>query len=159
MPAIALPRLIEEKFDDLTQQVRRLRLYRGISRLVVTAILATRTRRLNFSRAAPSGPAIRIAIFAVLLASLVIATTFFVSGGASRVKRFLAPWHTPAIEEPFAIKVSSGSVIVNRGESVTLTAYLERRQPDAVLPTTAVLIARDKATNAEKKLPMTGDAS
>src|SRR5438105_10536825 len=40
MPAIALPRLIEEKFDDLTQQVRRLRLYRGISRVVVTAIVA-----------------------------------------------------------------------------------------------------------------------
>src|SRR4051794_22886567 len=40
MPAVALPRLIEEKFDDLSRQVRRLWLYRGLGRVIVAAIAA-----------------------------------------------------------------------------------------------------------------------
>lgn len=250
MPAIALPRMIEEKFEDLSRQVRRLWLVRGLSRVVIVAILAAlaailadcwfpfnttarwivslawlaimalsiwqfvitsfrrkltttelahaietqfpslserlmtlvelrdaqerahgskplmdvliretshRTKRLDFDRAAPRGSTIRGGLVAGMLITIVVVSLAFISGAVAGAKRFLLPWHSAAVETPFAIRVSSGNVIVKRGEPVTLTGYLERRQPEVVLPAVAVLIARDRTTQAERKLPMTGD--
>ncbi|CAN5446939.1 hypothetical protein BH11PLA2_BH11PLA2_15520 [soil metagenome] len=251
MPAVLLPKLIETKFEDLAQQVRRLRFYRGVSRLLllslglaafliildvrfgfstpvrygitlawftlilfgvwrlilkpvrqpltVTTLAAAietefpslserlmtvvelstavgpvhgskslidllirdttnRTRKLKVDRAAPRGPVFRLMALATLFALLGLIVTLLTSGGTDRVKRFLLPWHTPRIDTPYTIKVSSGSTVVRRGDSVTLTGYLERKTPDAVLPTMAALVTKDSA-GVEKKLLMTGDAN
>lgn len=247
MPTMALPRLIEEKFDELARHVRRLWLFRGLTRVALIALLSAlalilldrslsfgpigrwiatlswvaliagaivryivkpqrqvldpttlaaaietqfpslserlitvvertpdshgskplmellvrdtlqRTKRLNFDRAAPIGPVVRGAVLTAMLLGISLLTLFFVGGGLDRVKRLLLPWYTPQIAAPFVVKVSSGSVTIRRGESVTLTGYLERQKPDAMLPTAATLIAREKATGTAKHFPMTGD--
>jgi hypothetical protein len=61
-------------------------------------------------------------------------------------------------EVPYRVLVSSGDPVLKRGESVTLTAYLDPTRPDAALPGTASLVIRAPG-QSECKSPMVGDAS
>jgi hypothetical protein len=62
-------------------------------------------------------------------------------------------------EVPYRVIISSGDPVLKRGESVTLTAYLDPTRPDAALPDAASLVIRVPGSPAVRKLPMIGDVS
>lgn len=118
---------------------------------------AQRSKRLNFQRAVPRGRAVRTGLLSAAVVLLVLSPMLFVTGASERVRRILLPWYAPAVHVPFRIVVTSGHPVLKRGDSVTLSAYLERTREDGVLPDSATLLYRESGQSAEKKLPMPGD--
>ena len=114
-----------------------------------------RTRRLEFSRVAPSRSSVGIAALAAVVALAALVPLALVPGSGERVRRFALPWYTPPADVSYRIVVSSGEPVVRRGEPVTLSAYLEPTRPGAVLPSTAALVVRGPGSKGEKTLTMT----
>lgn len=154
VPPAELAAAIEEKYPSLSERLRTLvelseRAEPGNGSKALIAVLARetekRTHKLNFFRAAPTGRSFRAAAIALCFGAVAVALIFFVR------------WYTPPVEAAYTVAVSSGDPVVKRGDPVTLTAFLKKTKPTAVLPETAVLIFREPGATAEKKLPMAGD--
>ncbi|MFO0847882.1 MAG: hypothetical protein U0871_04870 [Gemmataceae bacterium] len=87
---------------------------------------------------------------AALLTAVFFATALLVPGAGERVRRFAVPWYVPGGNAPFRVVVPSGDVTVARGETVTLTAYLEPQRPGEPTPDPGVLVLlRDPESGAE----------
>lgn len=154
VPPAELAAAIEEKYPSLAERLRTLvelseHAEPGNGSKALIGVLGRetekRTDRLNFYRAAPTGMSFRAAAIALVFGAVAVALIFFVR------------WYTPPVEPTFTVAVSSGDPVIRRGEPVTLTAYLKKIKPNAVLPESAVLIFRAPGESAEKKLPMAGD--
>lgn len=154
VPPAALAAAIEEKYPSLSERLQTLvelseNFEPGNGSKALVAVLARetekRTQKLNFYRAAPTGVSFRAAAIALAFGAVAVALIFFVR------------WYTPPVEAAYTVAVSSGDPVVKRGEPVTLTAYLKKTKPTAVLPDAAVVVYREPGTTAEKKLPMAGD--
>ncbi len=165
VPAAGLAALVERYFPGLSERLTTLvelheRIEPGNGSRGLVGVLARetdqRTRRLDFSRAAPAGPAVSVAALAAVAAVAVLAPLALVGGSGERVRRFALPWYHPPVDVPYRIIVSSGDPVVRRGESVTLSAYLEPTRPGAALPASAALVVRGPGSQAERKLPMAG---
>ena len=153
VPPAELAAAIEEKYPSLSERLRTLvelseRAEPGNGSKALIAVLARetekRTHKLNFFRAAPTGRSFRAAAIALAFGGVAVALIFFVR------------WYTPPVEAAYTVAVSSGDPVVKRGEPVTLTAFLKKTKPTAVLPEVAVLVFREPGATAEKKLPMAG---
>ena len=164
--AAALAALLEAKFPSLAERLCTLvelsaNADAGNGSRTMMALLAReterRTRKLDFSRAAPSGFSFRFAALTACAAVLALAPILFVSGGGERVRRLVAPWSTPPVEVAYEVVVSSGDPVVKRGQSITVSGYLRKTRPNAVFPDAAAAIFREPGSAEEKKLPMTGD--
>lgn len=84
---------------------------------------------------------------------ILLAPVMMVRGSGDRVLRFVAPWYSPTTPDPtYRLVVSSGDPVIRRGEPVTLAAYADRTAPGGPLPTTAILIVRERGT--ESRVPM-----
>jgi hypothetical protein len=118
-----------------------------------------RTRSLDFAAAAPVRPVARLAGAAGAVVLVALAAAVAVPGAGERLRRVGLPWHRPAAGVTFRVVVSSGNPVVKRGDPVTLTGYVERIDPKAVAPEAALLVFRDGAGSAERKLPMAGDGA
>lgn len=166
-PMVELAARVERLFPDLGERLTTLLEVvensdpaTAASRSLVVVLAAEaeqRTRRLDFTAAAPARPAIRAGATAGGLVVALALTVAFVPGSGERVRRFALPWYTPGPDGSFRVIVSSGDPVVRRGEPVTLAAFLERVRPAAPLPDTAVLVTRDPVTRAEARTPMAGD--
>jgi hypothetical protein len=116
------------------------------------------TRDLDLTTVAPARPVARLAaVAAVVLVAAGVAAAV-VSGSGERLRRVGMPWHRPA-PVSYRVLVSSGEPVVRRGDPVTLTAYVERTDPKAPLPDSAVLVIRDGPGQSERRLPMAGAAA
>ena len=166
IPPDAIARIIEEKFPNLAERLRTLvglseRADAGNGSPTMMALLAReterRTQKLDFHRAAPTALSFRAAGLVTIAGLLALAPLLFVSGSADRVRRLLVPWHSAPVEQPYEIVVSSGDPVVKRGQSITLSGYLKKLQPNTVLPDSAAVLFREPGSTDEKKLPMVGD--
>ena len=118
-----------------------------------------RTRSMDFAQAAPVRPVARLAGWTGAAVLLAVAFAAVVPGGGERLRRVAVPWYRPPVAVPYRVVVTSGDLVVRRGDPVTLSAYVERLDPLAPLPGSAVLAVRDNAGSAGRKLPMTGNGS
>jgi hypothetical protein len=112
------------------------------------------TRGLDFAAAVPVRPVARLAAGAAALLLLCVASVAVMPNPGERLRRVGLPWYRPTAVAPYRVVVSSGSPVVRRGDPVTLTAYLDRTDPAAAVPDSAVLVFGDG-----RRLPMTGDGS
>lgn len=118
-----------------------------------------RTREMNFARAVPLRPAVRLTAVAGITVLAAVATAAAVPGSLQQLRRVGMPWYRPTPVAPFHIFVTSADPVVRRGGPVTLSAYLEPIGQAAALPDSAVLVIRDGPDAPERKLPMTGDGT
>ena len=116
---------------------------------------ATRTKKLDLTRAAPAQTTIVFAVAGVLAVLAILVPLVTVPRAAEHAKRFFLPWYAPAVEAPFKIVVTSGDPIVKRGESTALTGLIEVTKTPAVLPHEVVAII--KSGNRTDRVPMNFD--
>jgi hypothetical protein len=165
IPAAELAARVEQYFPGLSERLTTLvELHEhagpGNGSRALIGVLARetdqRTRRLDFSRVAPTGPAVTATVLAVAAAAAFVGQLAFAGFAGERVRRFALPWYTPTAVAPYRVVVSSGDPVIKRGAPVTLSAYLEPTRPNASLPDTAALVVRAPGSREERKLPMTG---
>src|SRR5262245_21680656 len=98
---------------------------------------------MDFAQAAPAPPVAWLAggAGAVLLLGALFAAV--IPGSGERLRRVAFPWYRPAQVVPYRVVVTSGDLVVRRGDPVTLSAYVERTAVHAALPESAVLVFRD----------------
>ena len=118
-----------------------------------------RTRSMDFAAAAPVRPVVRVAGLAGLGVLAAVVAAAAVPGSGERLRRVGLPWHRPGGFAAYRVVVSSGNPVVKRGDPVTLTGYVERTDPKAGVPETALVVFRGGAGSAERKLPMAGDGA
>ena len=117
------------------------------------------SRGMDFARAAPANPVIRIAVGVGVLVVVTAVVAAALPGSGEELRRVALPWHRPTGVVPFRILVTSGDPVVRRGGPVTLSAYLEPAHSGVDLPESAVLVFRPGPDCPSTKLPMTGDRS
>jgi hypothetical protein len=93
-----------------------------------------------------------LSLVGCLLAGLLI------PGAGEHLRRVALPWQRPTTA-PYYVVVTSGEPVVRRGNPVTLSAYAEKRDPQAITPTVALLVVREHGSIGERKLPMFGDGN
>src|SRR5579872_202310 len=82
-------------------------------------------------------------VTAILIVSCLLASVF-IPNATEHIRRVAVPWYRPAIA-PYWIMVTSNDPVVRFGDSVTLTAYVEKRDHSSPIPDEAILIWRDGA--------------
>jgi hypothetical protein len=95
---------------------------------------ATRTRKLDLTRAAPARTTAVFAVAGVAAILAVLIPLVTVPRAGEHAKRFFLPWYAPAVDSPYKIVVTSGDPNVKRGESTALTALIEIVKPNAPAP-------------------------
>ncbi|WP_439625564.1 hypothetical protein, partial [Gemmata sp.] len=101
---------------------------------------------------------LRAATAAALALGGSLLATALLPGAVDHIRRVAVPWHRTALA-PYRVVVTSGDPVVRRGHAVTLTAYAEKTDPAASLPTAATLVSRDRGSTAEQRFPMTADGN
>lgn len=114
-----------------------------------------RSRTIQSKVAAPGTSLVRDGLFAAILLIVVTTAIALLPGGAERTRRFVVPWYEPGRARDFQIVVTSGEPVVRRGDTVSLTAYLERLKAHANYPPTIDLLVREG--EKETIIPMAGD--
>jgi hypothetical protein len=168
IPLEDIARQIEDQFPGLGERLLSVVELRnaaepanGSPQLIASLARETelRTRSMDFMQAAPARPVAWLAGSAGAVFVLALLFAVVIPGSGERLRRVAVPWYRPPQVVPFRVVVTSGDPVVRRGDPVTLSAYLERTDPHAPLPESAVLVFRDSPGSAERKLPMTGDGS
>ena len=161
-----LAQLIETKFPNLAERLHTLvQLSRetdpGNGSRTMMALLARETERqtetLDFQQAVSTVASYRLAGLVTAAGILTCAPMLFVPGSTDRVRRLVVPWHSPPLVQPFEIVVSSGDPVAKRGRSITVSGYLRKSQPQAVLPDSADVHFRELGSTGETTQPMLGD--
>ncbi|MGL6076826.1 MAG: hypothetical protein ACRC8S_21950 [Fimbriiglobus sp.] len=113
-----------------------LELPRLLRALACAGILAVGVMVLAGLRGA-SVPPRRIWSVGVLACSLTGLSVYFLPEARASMTRLFAPWtQTPTATPRFRIQHSSAELVASRGETITITAYLERLDGHSTLPTT-----------------------
>lgn len=163
-----IARQVEDQFPGLGERLRTVvelgdvaEPANGSPQLIASLARETelRTRAMDFAQAAPVRPVAWLAGGAGGAALLALLCAAVVPGSGERLRRVAVPWYKPPHVIPYRVVVTSGDLVVRRGDPVTLSAYIERTVPHAALPESAVLVLRDGPGSAVRKLPMTGDGS
>jgi hypothetical protein len=94
---------------------------------------------------------------AVALAASLGAATL-VPGAGEHIRRVTLPWTRTGGPVLYRVKVTAGEPVVGRGDSVTLSAYVEKVKPTAATPSEATLTWRD-GDGREFSLAMSGDGT
>ncbi len=122
---------------------------------IVIQDAATRTKKLDLTRAAPARATVAFAVAGVLAIFAILIPLVTVPRAGEHAKRFLLPWYAPAAEAPFKIVVTSGDPTVKRGESTALTAIFEETKPNAAPPSEVIAVI--KSGSRTDRVPMNYD--
>jgi hypothetical protein len=107
-------------------------------RALILASLLFPAVALLISRRVPRRPSRAVLLMGLSSFLLVAVSAFSLPAGAENLRRVFAPWsRAPAQTPAFRIVVPHSEQTLSRGESLTLSAYLTRETPDAVLPSEA----------------------
>ncbi len=115
----------------------------------------SRARKLELANAFPTSGVTGAFWTALILLVLLLIPALVAPHSGEYLRRFFLPGYTPAKSYPFNIVVTSGDPAVKRGDSVTLTAYLEPTKAGVELPTSATLLITENGK--EERLAMASD--
>lgn len=116
---------------------------------------ATRTRKLDLTRAAPARTTAGFAIAGVAALLAVLVPLVTVPRASEHARRFFLPWYAPSVESPYKIVVTSGNPNVKRGETTALTALIEITKPNAPPPQEVFAVIR--TARGTDRVPMNYD--
>ncbi|HZT82849.1 MAG TPA: hypothetical protein VFA26_21640, partial [Gemmataceae bacterium] len=159
----ALAALVEERYPDLGERLTTAvelgdqpDLYHGSPALIALLIRETETRtgRLDFLAAVPTGLTLGVGIAAVVAVLLPVVPAVKNPGAFGRqAARFLLPWRGAPTSVPYAVEVLPGDAFAARGRPLTIIARAVPLADNAALPRTATLV-QAKEDGTTTRLPM-----